>query len=360
LHATLGTRQERLREEEEAREKELQRVQEDEDARKKRLDDERRRKEELAAEEEAKRQRAMARKELQRMMEEEDAQKLHDLLNKRLQDADARLTEEEEARLVEFRRKNEEDRRREEERRKKLAEMEEYQSAKNLTGEQKMKKAEENKKRLEQEKKQKLEEEKMERQKRTEEVKRRREEEEKKLETTPPLPRNSAKYKATADDAIDVMLADFLQTTHHEELKTLKRVSTGNYSFGTTKVQLKLVNNNLVARVGGGWMNLDDFMKKSYRKSGVLTPIGKYANASPASPSEKGRSQSFSNHNRTSTPALSGVQLAQPRSKTFVRAFSVTGAQRLQKDYIENSEYEIKNDHTESGSDGVDSSSEFQ
>jgi len=39
-----------------------------------------------------------------------------------------------------------------------------------------------------------------------------------------------------------------------------KRISEGSYVFGTRKVSAKIMNNRLVIRVGGGYMNIEEFI----------------------------------------------------------------------------------------------------
>ena len=40
----------------------------------------------------------------------------------------------------------------------------------------------------------------------------------------------------------------------------ISRLNDGNYIFGTKKIHVKIMNNKLVVRVGGGFRNMDDFI----------------------------------------------------------------------------------------------------
>ena len=40
----------------------------------------------------------------------------------------------------------------------------------------------------------------------------------------------------------------------------VKRLGDGFYIFGTRKIYVKLMQNRLVVRVGGGFMSIDEFM----------------------------------------------------------------------------------------------------
>ena len=77
-------------------------------------------------------------------------------------------------------------------------------------------------------------------------------------------------YVPHKNDPIDSQLAYFIN--HQSDLKSLKilftRFSEGIYNFGTRRVNLKLENNALKVRVGGGYLNLEDFVDQ-------YTPIEK-------------------------------------------------------------------------------------
>ena len=40
----------------------------------------------------------------------------------------------------------------------------------------------------------------------------------------------------------------------------IKRLGGGYYMFGSKKIYAKIMNGNLVVRVGGGYMSIDEFM----------------------------------------------------------------------------------------------------
>eukprot|EP01118_Nematostelium_gracile_P010289 TRINITY_DN3525_c0_g1_i6.p2 TRINITY_DN3525_c0_g1~~TRINITY_DN3525_c0_g1_i6.p2 ORF type:complete len:271 (-),score=93.67 TRINITY_DN3525_c0_g1_i6:36-848(-) len=108
-----------------------------------------------------------------------------------------------------------------------------------------------------------------------EEVKRRREQEEaKKLEAKAkriserkPIPfqitrskSSSGPYKVDESDPLDVMLGQYLAFAPMKE--KIHRISTGQYMFGNVKVLLRTVNGNIVARIGGGWIKLEDYLQR--------------------------------------------------------------------------------------------------
>lgn len=66
------------------------------------------------------------------------------------------------------------------------------------------------------------------------------------------------RYKATKGDSVDEMLASVLNIKNCEI--PISRVSEGWYMFGSKKIYTKIMNNKLVCRVGGGFMNMDEFI----------------------------------------------------------------------------------------------------
>ena len=66
------------------------------------------------------------------------------------------------------------------------------------------------------------------------------------------------KYRATKGDSVDEMLANVLNIKNCEI--PISRVSEGWYMFGSKKIYTKIMNNKLVCRVGGGFMNMDEFI----------------------------------------------------------------------------------------------------
>lgn len=66
-------------------------------------------------------------------------------------------------------------------------------------------------------------------------------------------------YKATKGDQVDEMLGDWINA-HGCEIE-IKRLGGGFYMFGEKKIYAKIINGKLIIRVGGGYMNIDEFMK---------------------------------------------------------------------------------------------------
>lgn len=66
------------------------------------------------------------------------------------------------------------------------------------------------------------------------------------------------KYRATKGDNVDEMLANVLNIKNCEI--PISRISEGWYMFGSKKIYTKIMNNKLVCRVGGGFMNMDEFI----------------------------------------------------------------------------------------------------
>jgi len=71
-------------------------------------------------------------------------------------------------------------------------------------------------------------------------------------------------YNPISSDAIDVTLSDFINLhPDRPHLKLLfKRVSEGVYEFGSKKVTMKLENNYLKVRTGGGYLTIDEFAEQ--------------------------------------------------------------------------------------------------
>ena len=72
----------------------------------------------------------------------------------------------------------------------------------------------------------------------------------------PSPPREKFDYKAKDD--IDQMLTDYLRRAGSEV--PIKRLGDGYYLFGTRKIYAKIINGKLVVRVGGGYMNIEEFV----------------------------------------------------------------------------------------------------
>ena len=78
-------------------------------------------------------------------------------------------------------------------------------------------------------------------------------------------------YYADKQDAIDEKLGNYLNNfPEREELKIMfLRETEGVYQFGQKRVFIKIEQgNNIKVRVGGGYMDINDFVKK-------FTPIEK-------------------------------------------------------------------------------------
>ena len=65
-------------------------------------------------------------------------------------------------------------------------------------------------------------------------------------------------YKPVAGDVVDEMFAGYLNKA--ELTISVQRLAAGNYMFGTKKILAKIINGKLVTRVGGGYMNAEEFI----------------------------------------------------------------------------------------------------
>jgi chromosome segregation ATPase len=65
--------------------------------------------------------------------------------------------------------------------------------------------------------------------------------------------KKSDKYKAVKGDIVDELLAQYINSM--EFYLPIRRLGDGYYLFGTKKIYAKVLNNQLVVRVGGGYMN---------------------------------------------------------------------------------------------------------
>lgn len=66
-------------------------------------------------------------------------------------------------------------------------------------------------------------------------------------------------YKAAKGDQVDEMLGNWINT-HGCEIE-IRRLGGGFYMFGEKKIYAKIINGKLIIRVGGGYMNIDEFMQ---------------------------------------------------------------------------------------------------
>jgi len=65
-------------------------------------------------------------------------------------------------------------------------------------------------------------------------------------------------YVPVKGDEIDERLADYINT--NGTLVPWTRLSKGNYTYGTKKVGLKYMREHLIVRVGGGYMEIEEFV----------------------------------------------------------------------------------------------------
>lgn len=67
-------------------------------------------------------------------------------------------------------------------------------------------------------------------------------------------------YKPVRGDVVDEMFAGYLNKA--KLAIDVQRISASNYMFGTKKILAKIINGNLVIRVGGGYMNAEEFIEQ--------------------------------------------------------------------------------------------------
>lgn len=65
-------------------------------------------------------------------------------------------------------------------------------------------------------------------------------------------------YRALRNDPVDKMLAEFINSFGCPV--PITRLGGGFYMFGTRKIYAKIINGRLVIRVGGGYMNIEEFV----------------------------------------------------------------------------------------------------
>lgn len=69
-------------------------------------------------------------------------------------------------------------------------------------------------------------------------------------------------YIADKKDQVDVMFAEALKRSNFRGQLKIVKTGPGKYLFGTKKITAKIINNKLVIRVGGGYMNVDEFIEQ--------------------------------------------------------------------------------------------------
>ena len=66
------------------------------------------------------------------------------------------------------------------------------------------------------------------------------------------------RYRAVKGDIVDELLAKYINSM--EINVPIRRLGDGFYLFGTRKIFAKVLNNKLVVREGGGYMNFGEFI----------------------------------------------------------------------------------------------------
>jgi len=67
------------------------------------------------------------------------------------------------------------------------------------------------------------------------------------------------KYKAKKGDEIDELIGEFMKNSNTEV--EIKRTGEGKYMIGEKKISAKVVNGNLLIRIGGGFMTMEEYMR---------------------------------------------------------------------------------------------------
>ena len=73
-------------------------------------------------------------------------------------------------------------------------------------------------------------------------------------------------YVATRDDPIDSALAEYINTRERPLDVPFTREQNGTYLFGSKRVFIKIENGKIIIRVGGGFMQIDEFVE-------IYTPL---------------------------------------------------------------------------------------
>ena len=63
-------------------------------------------------------------------------------------------------------------------------------------------------------------------------------------------------------DEVDQALADYINYNGSSLDVMFIRLQAGVYSFGSKKICVKVDNNKIIIRVGGGYMNIEEFIEK--------------------------------------------------------------------------------------------------
>ena len=67
-------------------------------------------------------------------------------------------------------------------------------------------------------------------------------------------------YKATPGDEVDKLFAQAL--AHFGFTIPAKRLGGGNYTLGSKKIYCKILGQSLMVRVGGGYMEIKEFIEQ--------------------------------------------------------------------------------------------------
>ena len=73
-------------------------------------------------------------------------------------------------------------------------------------------------------------------------------------------------YVAIRDDPIDSALAEYINTRERPLDVPFTREQNGSYLFGSKRVFIKIENGKIIIRVGGGFMQIDEFVE-------IYTPL---------------------------------------------------------------------------------------
>ena len=76
--------------------------------------------------------------------------------------------------------------------------------------------------------------------------------------------KDAIKYKSVDDDVVDKMLEDFIQKNSVKV--PINRIDPSKYLFGTKVISAQIINGVLMVRVGGGFMNIEEFVEKHSTK----------------------------------------------------------------------------------------------
>lgn len=72
-------------------------------------------------------------------------------------------------------------------------------------------------------------------------------------------------YHAVRDDVVDRKLAEYINSQPLRvrfRIMRLERESEGVYKYGMKRVFIKIEKDLLIIRVGGGFMNMDEFVEQ--------------------------------------------------------------------------------------------------